>query len=163
MSFETVLASIFSAAFIATILRTSTPLILAAMGGLISELGGVINIALEGIMLSAAFFGVAVGALAPEWLPGLPVWLCPWLGALAGIVSGLILTLVIGFFHLELGADIILAALGVNILASGGTLFFMFGSHRRQREHLVAGQSRFAQYRYSGGQSHSRSATDSKC
>ena len=126
MSLETVLASIFSAAFIATILRTSTPIILPAMGGLISELAGVINIALEGIMLAAAFFGVVVGALGPEWLPGLPGWIYPWLGALAGITVGLGLALIIAFFHLELGADIIMAALAINILAAGGTVFLMF-------------------------------------
>ncbi len=126
MSFETVLASIFSAAFIATIIRASTPLILAAMGGLLSELAGVINIALEGIMLSAAFFGVAIGALGPIWFPGLPVWVYPWLGCLVGILSGLMLSWLIAFFHLELGADIILAALGINILAAGGTVFIMF-------------------------------------
>ena len=40
MSFETVLQSIFTAAFIATIIRISTPLILPALGGLISELAG---------------------------------------------------------------------------------------------------------------------------
>lgn len=126
MSLETVLASIFSAAFIATILRASTPIILPAMGGLISELAGVINIALEGIMLAAAFFGVVVGALGPVWLPGLPLWLYPWLGALAGIVVGLGLAFIIAFFHLELGADIIMAALAINILAAGGTVFLMF-------------------------------------
>lgn len=126
MSLETVLASIFSAAFIATILRASTPLILAAMGGLISEMAGVINIALEGIMLSAAFFGVIVGAYGPVWLPGLPLWLYPWLGLLAGVTAGVILALIIAVFHLELGADIILAALGINILAAGGTVFLMF-------------------------------------
>ena len=58
MSFETVLMSIFSAAFLATVIRISTPLILPALGGLLSELAGVINIALEGIMLGAAFAGV---------------------------------------------------------------------------------------------------------
>jgi general nucleoside transport system permease protein len=126
MSFETVLQSIFTAAFVATIIRISTPLILPALGGLISELAGVINIALEGIMLTAAFFGVIVGALAPEWLPGLPLWVYPWLGALAGVLVGVLLALVIGFFHLELGADIILAALAINILSLGGTVFIMF-------------------------------------
>ena len=126
MSFETVLASIFSAAFIATVLRATTPILLPALGGLISELGGVINIALEGIMLSAAFFGVVVGAYGPELIPGLPLWIYPWLGALAGILSGLLLALILAFFHLELGADIILAALGINILAAGGTVFLMF-------------------------------------
>lgn len=126
MSLDTVLVSIFSAAFIATIIRTSTPLILPAMGGLLSELGGVINIALEGIMLMAAFFGVVVGALAPQWLPGLPVGVYPWLGALAGVLAGLVLAWIIAFFHLELGADIILTALGINILASGTTVFIMY-------------------------------------
>jgi simple sugar transport system permease protein len=126
MSFETVLASIFSAAFIATIIRTSTPLILPALGGLISELAGVINIALEGIMLTAAFFGVVVSAFSPQWLPGLPLWIYPWLGALTGVVVGLILAWLIGFFHQELGADIILAALAINIMALGGTVFIMF-------------------------------------
>ncbi len=69
MSFEVVLQSIFSAAFIATVIRVSTPLILPAMGGLLSELGGAINIALEGIMLAAAFTGVIVSGYAPQWLP----------------------------------------------------------------------------------------------
>jgi simple sugar transport system permease protein len=126
MSLEVVLQSIFTVAFIASIIRISTPLILPALGGLISELAGVINIALEGIMLAAAFFGVIVGALSPQWLPGLPGWIYPLLGVLAGIISGLILAWIIAFFHLELGADIILTALGINIFATGGTVFMMF-------------------------------------
>ena len=126
MSFETVLQSIFTFAFIATVIRISTPIILPALGGLISELAGVINIALEGIMLAAAFFAVVVSALAPQWLPGLPLWVYPWLGALAGVLAGILLALIIGFFHLELGADIFLAALAINILAQGGTVFIMF-------------------------------------
>ena len=126
MSFETVLASIFSAAFIASVLRVSTPILLAALGGLLSELAGVINIALEGIMLGAAFAGVMISAFAPQWFPGMPVWVFPWIGVLAGIITGLFLAWLLAFFHLELGADIILAALGINILAMGGTVFLMF-------------------------------------
>jgi len=126
MSFETVLASIFSAAFIASVLRVSTPIILAALGGLLSELAGVINIALEGIMLGAAFAGVMVSAFAPHWFPGLPVWTIPWIGVLAGLITGVVLAWLLAFFHLELGADIILAALGINILAAGGTVFLMY-------------------------------------
>jgi len=139
MSFEAVLASIFSAAFIATVVRTSTPLILPAMGGLLSELAGVINIALEGIMLAAAFFGVVVGALGPVWFPGLPLWIYPWLGALAGMLAGVALAWLIAFFHLELGADDFLAALGINILASGGTVFLMFAL-TGDKQHLYPGQ-----------------------
>ncbi len=126
MSFDTVLSSIFTAAFIATIIRISTPLLLPALGGLISELGGVINIALEGIMLAAAFFGVVFGAFAPEWFPGLPFWVYPWFGVAAGIASGLFLGWLIAFAYLELGADIILVGWGINVLAAGGTVFLMF-------------------------------------
>lgn len=126
MSLEVVLQSIFTAAFIATIIRVSTPIILPALGGLVSELSGAPNIALEGIMLFAAFGGVIVSAFFPRWLPGTPTWLAPWIGALAGIGVGLILSWLIGFFHLELGTDIFLAALGINILAQGGTIFLMY-------------------------------------
>jgi simple sugar transport system permease protein len=45
---------------------------------------------------------------------------------LAGVLAGVSLALILAFFHLELGADIILAALGINILAAGGTVFLMF-------------------------------------
>lgn len=57
-------------------------------------------------MLVAAFFRVVVGALAPEWLPGLPLWLYPWLGILADSAVSLILAWLIAFFHLELGLAI---------------------------------------------------------
>jgi len=126
MSFETVISSIFTLAFIATVIRISTPLILPALGGLFSELAGVINIALEGLMLAAAFFGVVIGTFSPQWFPGLPFWVHPWLGALAGILVAMLLAWIIAFFHLELGADIILTALAINILAQGGTVFIMF-------------------------------------
>lgn len=126
MSIETVLQSIFSAAFIATVIRVSTPIILPALGGLLSELGGVINIALEGIMLAAAFTGVIVGGLAPQWFPGAPAWSHPWLGASAGVLVGMAMGWLIAFFHLELKTDIILTGLAMNILAAGATVFFMF-------------------------------------
>ncbi len=126
MSLDTVLQSIFTATFVATVIRVATPLLLPALGGLISELAGVINIALEGIMLMAAFIGVVASALLPGWLPGAPLWLYPWLGALAGVLAGVGMAWIVAFFHLELGADIILAALGINILAQGGTIFLLF-------------------------------------
>jgi ABC-type uncharacterized transport system permease subunit len=126
MSFDVVLQSIFSAAFIATVIRVSTPLILPAMGGLLSELGGAINIALEGIMLAAAFTGVIVSGYAPQWFPGAPDWLYALTGGAAGVLVGMAMGWLIAFFHLELKTDIILTGLAMNILAAGGTVFLMF-------------------------------------
>jgi ABC-type uncharacterized transport system permease subunit len=126
MSIEVVLRSIFTAAFVATIIRVATPLILPALGGLVSEMAGVLNIAREGMMLGAAFTGVAVSAYAPGWLPGAPGWIFPWLGVLAGIGVGLLMAWLIAFFHLELGANLVLTALAVTFLAQGGTVFTMF-------------------------------------
>ena len=116
MLIELVLKGIFSALFVASILRISTPLILPALGGLISELAGAINIALEGIMLTSAFTGVVVSAYSHNI----------WLGVLGGIVSGIMLAAILGYFHLFLGTNIILAGMALNIMATGGTIFLLY-------------------------------------
>ncbi|MCS7088191.1 MAG: ABC transporter permease [Thermoflexales bacterium] len=126
---------IFSVAFVAAVLRVSTPLILPALGGLISELGGVINIALEGIMLVAACAGVLVS-----------VWTqSAWLGAIAGVALGMFIALVLAFFHLNLKADLILAAIALNLLASGGTIFvvYLVTGDKSSTSRLVSGQMPF--------------------
>ncbi len=116
MTIGDVLASIASVTFVAGVLRVATPILLPALGGLISDLAGVINIALEGTMLAAAFTGVAVSALTQNAWAGLA-------GALA--VSALV-SLILGFAHLHLRADLILAGIAVNFLASGGTVFALY-------------------------------------
>ncbi len=116
MSFDVVLRSIFSAAFLASVLRISTPLILPALGGLITELSGAINIALEGIMLTSAFTGVVVSAYTQNI----------WLGVLGGVVAGMLIAFILGWFHLYLETDIILAGTAINILATGGTIFLLY-------------------------------------
>ncbi|MDQ6691554.1 MAG: ABC transporter permease, partial [Candidatus Dormibacteraeota bacterium] len=67
--------------FISATLITATPLTLAALGGMMCERAGVVNIALEGIMLTGAFVGYAV-ALATSNL---------YLGVMAAIVAGMII------------------------------------------------------------------------
>ena len=116
MSFDVVLRSIFSAAFLASVLRISTPLILPALGGLITDLSGAVNIALEGIMLTSAFTGVIVSAYSGSI----------FLGVLAGVASGVLISFVLGWFHLHLETDIILAGIAINILATGGTIFLLY-------------------------------------
>ncbi len=64
---QNVLQGIFSAAFLASVLRVTTPILLPSLGALISDRAGVINIGLEGTMLIAAFTGVVFSAYAQDW------------------------------------------------------------------------------------------------
>jgi ABC-type uncharacterized transport system permease subunit len=104
--------TVFSAAFFVTIIRTTTPLLLATMGGLIADLSGALNVALEGMMLTGALTAVLVSVVAP--------W---YVAVLAGISAGALLGLIMAFFAYRLKADIILVGFAINILAAGGTVF----------------------------------------
>jgi general nucleoside transport system permease protein len=98
-------------ALIAAMLRFATPLIFAAMGGILSERSGVINIGLEGMMLMGAFFGIFGADILGSWLLGIAV----------GIASGALLGLVHAFVSIHLRADQVVSGTAVNILALGIT------------------------------------------
>jgi general nucleoside transport system permease protein len=98
-------------ALIAAMLRFATPLVFAAMGGILSERSGVINIGLEGMMLMGAFFGIFGAEVLGSWL----------LGALVGIAAGGALALVHAFFSIQLRADQVVSGFAVNFLAIGIT------------------------------------------
>lgn len=106
--FETV----FSAVFFVTIIRTTTPLLLATLGGLIADLSGALNVALEGQMLVGCLTAVIVSVTMP--------W---YVAVLAGVAVGALLGLLMAFFAFRMKADIILVGFGLNILASAGTVF----------------------------------------
>lgn len=94
-------------------LRVSTPLMFAAMGGMLSERSGVTNIALEGMMLCGAFGAVAI-ALVTQSAP---------LGALGAIGCGVAVAAFFAFFVIELRADQIVAGIAINMFAAGVTPF----------------------------------------
>jgi len=98
---------------LASTFRVSTPLLFAALGGLCSERSGVINIALEGLMLIGAF-GAAVGTVATH---------SPWLGATFGLGAGVTLAAIYGLFVIRLRANQIVAGTAINMLALGLTPF----------------------------------------
>lgn len=106
------LMTMFSATFFGTVIRTTTPLLFATLGGLISDLSGALNVALEGMMLIAALTAVIVSVYAP--------W---YVAVLAAMAASAMLGAIMAFFHLKLKADIILVGFAVNILATGGTVF----------------------------------------
>lgn len=104
--------TVFSAAFFVTVIRTTTPLLLATLGGLIADLSGALNVALEGMMLIGCLTAVIVSVYAP--------W---YVAVAAGLGAGAVLGLIMASFAYRLKADIILVGFAINILAAGGTVF----------------------------------------
>ncbi len=94
-------------------LRMATPLILAALGGLFSERSGVINIALEGILLTGAFASILVTYYTGD----------PWAGALAGVLAGMLISLIHAAVSVVFKADQIVSGVAINLLAMGATQF----------------------------------------
>jgi simple sugar transport system permease protein len=106
---------------LASTIRNATPLVFAALGGLFSERSGVVNIALEGLMLIAAFAGVVGAALFNSALIGL----------LFGLGAGLLFALIHALMCVTFEADQIISGTAINLLALAGTGFLMvliFGS-----------------------------------
>ncbi|SFS13900.1 ABC transporter permease [Yoonia litorea] len=118
--------TLLTASFFAAILRAATPMVFAALGGLISELAGVINVALEGMMLIAAFFGVVGSTWAASVWPEASPLFFALVGAAAGLGAAMLLALVLAVFYLEFDANLIIAGVGINILAAGLTVFLLF-------------------------------------
>lgn len=107
---------VFTTEFGYSVLRVTTPILFAALAALITDRAGVINIALEGIMLIAALTGVLFSA----WFNS------AWLGLIMALVFGLLSGMLIGYFHLQLKTNVILAAVALNLMASGGTIFILY-------------------------------------
>jgi general nucleoside transport system permease protein len=101
---------VWSALF-AAMLRFGTPLIFGAMGGILSERSGVINIGLEGMMLMGAFFGIFGADVLGSW----------FLGILVGVASGALMGLVHAVVSIHLRADQVVSGTAINILALGIT------------------------------------------
>lgn len=109
------MSDIFDIELIRSTLRLATPLVLAALGGIISERAGVVNIALEGMMLIGAFFG-AVGSF---WTGN------PWLGAALGMIAGGVTGLVHGVFTQRAKMNHIVSGVALNVFALGLTTYLL--------------------------------------
>lgn len=109
------MSDFFTLALLSATLRMATPLIFAAMGGLISERSGIINIALEGMMLTGAFFAVA----GTHWTGN------PWLGLIVGVFASGVAGAIHAFWCITLRANQIVAGTAVNLIAAGITAFLI--------------------------------------
>jgi len=104
---------VFSVTFLIILIfstiRTATPLIFASLGGLFSERAGVINIALEGLMLSGAFTAAVVTYELNN----------PYIGFAAGMVAGALTSIIYAIAVIRFEADQVVAGFAINILMLG--------------------------------------------
>lgn len=98
-------------AFDAT-LRIATPLMLCAMAGIFSERSGIVDISLEGKLLSGAFVAATVAALTGS----------AWLGLGCAMLAGIFMSLIHGFACITHKGDQVVSGVAINILASGLTI-----------------------------------------
>jgi len=96
-------------------LTAAVLLLLPALGGVISERSGVTNIAMEGMMLTGAFFAV-VADLS---------WHNAWLATLVAVIAGGLMALIHAFVSIQFRADQIVSGIAINIFAAGLTVFLV--------------------------------------
>lgn len=106
-------------ALLAATLRYATPLLYAAIGGLYAERSGVINIALEGMLLSGAFFGLWAAVWAHPWAGG-----AAWLVGIAGAaLAGMVFGAVHAVWAIHFKVDQVIAGTAINLLSLGVTSY----------------------------------------
>ena len=110
-----ILAMMFNTTVFAAALRMATPLIFAALGGILSERSGVVNIALEGMMLTGSF-----AAMFVTYHTGLP-----WVGALGAMAAGALVGLLLAVFCIRYRANQVVTGTAINIFAGGLTVFLL--------------------------------------
>jgi simple sugar transport system permease protein len=110
-----VLSDILTPDLFASAIRITTPLALAAIGGTLCERSGIVNIALEGMMLGGAFAGVAFTFFFGS----------PWIGVLGAMLFGSALALIHAWASITLKTDHVVSGTAINILAIGLTGFMM--------------------------------------
>ena len=101
--------------FLDMLLRMTTPILLAALGAVIFDRSGIVNIGIEGIMLLSALTGVLISAGAQSWI----------LGLLCAVLCSIFVSLLYGYFVLKLKTPLTLCSLAINALGAGGTIFIL--------------------------------------
>lgn len=99
--------------FLSSALRSATPILITTLGFCVSERSGILNIGIEGTMITGAFTGFTVSFITGS----------PLLGILCAVVTGVLMNLVFGFFCISRRANQVVVGMAVNILALGLTGF----------------------------------------
>lgn len=114
---------------IPTILMIVSPILITATGGMICERSGVVNIALEGLMVIGAFFAAMAHYFLEVPLGPASVWVALAIAA----TCGMLFSWIHAFASVSLNADQTVSGTGINLLASGVTLFLSQIIFRRDR------------------------------
>ena len=118
-----VLSSVLTVSLFAATIRAATPLMLAALGGIFSERSGIVNIALEGIMLIGAFFAMMISYYASKL--GMSPLMSALLGMMGAIIFGFLVSMIHAVVSIRFRADQVVSGVAINILALGLTGFLL--------------------------------------
>lgn len=110
-----IIKSFFTAGFIFIIIRVGVPLLFASMSAYVADISGIPNIAVEGIMIFGALFGVYISAITGS----------AWVGLLGVIAVGVILALVLAFFTMKMKASPIMVGIALNLFASDFSIWLL--------------------------------------
>lgn len=113
---DMLLDMVFSTDFGFSIIRVTTPILLAALGAVISDRAGIVNIGLEGIMLMAALAGVLISSVSQS----------AFIGFIGALGVGVLIAAMLAFFVLNMKSHIILGGVAINLFASGGSVFILY-------------------------------------
>ncbi len=108
-----IVEAVFAIAFLSGAVRIATPVLFAALGELVAERAGVMNLGIEGMMISGAFAGF-MAAYGTESL---------WLGVIVGIAAGAVVGLLMAFMSVTLRLDQVVSGLAINLFAAGLTAY----------------------------------------
>ncbi len=109
----TTIFDIITVGLFAASIRLATPITYASLGGIFSERVGIINIGLEGMMLSGAFCSVALTYFSNN----------PWFGLLGALLVGLLLGYLHAILTIKFSANQIVSGVGINLFALGFTAY----------------------------------------
>ena len=107
------ISDFISVGLFAAAIRLATPIIYAGLGGMFSERVGIVNIGLEGTMLTSAFAGVVASHYTGN----------PWIGVLVSVLTGGLVSLILAVLTIKYAGDQIVSGTGINILALGFTSY----------------------------------------
>jgi simple sugar transport system permease protein len=116
------LAMLVAPELLAALPRFVAPVLLAALGGALCERSGVVNIALEGMLLAGAFAAVCGSYASGN----------AWIGVALAMLTGLAIGALFAWLHVRRGGDAIVVAIGLNLLVAGGTVFLLRVLFQRQ-------------------------------